>query len=462
MAPGRPRTPLACATILAAMAAQCWGADWLRIRTPHLEVLTDAGEKTGRSALNRLEDIRRVLDARNTRPLPLRVFVFASEKEFRAYAENSIVDGFYQSGVERDFIVLHAGANLSREVAHEYIHWIMDRGLPLWFEEGTAELYSNLDFQRGQTIAGAPIPRHLATLASQPWLTAGELLRASRASPFYGEQTLAGVFYAESWALAHMLNLAPGWRDEMPVFAAALASGGDQDEAFRAAFGKTMEQAVAELRLYVGRLHSVSLDAAPQLSPDRQTTERITPIEGILARADLALHVHNIELARAWFENAEKLRPDSPEAESGLGTLALAEGRRDRAKAHFERAIDMGSKDPAAYFELAMLLRESGSPARVGELLARAITADPNFGEAHFILGTEATDDGDYEAAIDHLRAATRAMPARSYVWYALAFAQMKLGQIGEARASAARALRTAATPEEEGMAAALWESMAN
>src|SRR5215472_8299137 len=110
----RRHTPIVCATvfIFVAIAGQCYGADWLRIRTPHLEVLTDAGEKTGRTALNRLDDIRRVLEAGNTRPLPLRVVIFASEKEFRAYAGDSVVDGFYQSGVERDFIVLHAGANL--------------------------------------------------------------------------------------------------------------------------------------------------------------------------------------------------------------------------------------------------------------------------------------------------------------------------------------------------------------
>jgi len=212
--------------------------------------LTDAGEKTGRATLRRLDDIRQIFPTRDREPLPLRIFLFAAEKEFRGYADNAVTDGFYHGGGERDLIVLHGGAGLTRAVTHEYIHLILDRGpgpLPLWFEEGTAELYSNLDLQRGRIIAGEPIAEHLQTLGAGRWLDAVQLTAASRRSPLYNERTLAGVFYSESWALVHMLNLAPGWRERMPRYAEMLMQGRNGSQAFPEAFEKSMDQALAEL-----------------------------------------------------------------------------------------------------------------------------------------------------------------------------------------------------------------------
>ena len=71
-------------TLLAAFPAR---AAWLRLRGTHTELLTDAGEKEGRRALNRLEQIRAVLPASGEDSgRELRVVLFDSEKEFREYA----------------------------------------------------------------------------------------------------------------------------------------------------------------------------------------------------------------------------------------------------------------------------------------------------------------------------------------------------------------------------------------
>src|SRR5260370_633588 len=129
-------------TLPAAAAAEC-----TRVLSPQIEVLTDAGEKTGRQVLGRFDEIRRIFRQTNApdSPLALRVFVFASEKEFRVYREDSATDGFYQSAPERDYIALYAAADAGRVVVHEYVHLVLSHSsgpLPKWFEEGTAEFYS--------------------------------------------------------------------------------------------------------------------------------------------------------------------------------------------------------------------------------------------------------------------------------------------------------------------------------
>jgi hypothetical protein len=84
-------------------------AGWLRLRGTHTELLTDAGEKEGRRALNRLEQIRAVLPDTRVNPgedsgRELRVVLFDSEKQFREYVPGESTSGQYLSGLERDYI----------------------------------------------------------------------------------------------------------------------------------------------------------------------------------------------------------------------------------------------------------------------------------------------------------------------------------------------------------------------
>ncbi|HYV63835.1 MAG TPA: hypothetical protein VE958_14220, partial [Bryobacteraceae bacterium] len=115
--------------LLAAVGSISQAADWTRIASGRIEVLTDAGASVGKETLARLERIRAVFrEAGPDEPsLPLRVFVFASRAEFSTYHEGALVEGFYQSGPERDYIVLQAGAAAGRAVYHEYVHRVLGR-----------------------------------------------------------------------------------------------------------------------------------------------------------------------------------------------------------------------------------------------------------------------------------------------------------------------------------------------
>jgi tetratricopeptide (TPR) repeat protein len=451
---------VAALAVLTAIGPGCaWGTDWFRLSTSHFELLTDGGGKAARATLDRLEQIRGVLA---TPPManraPLRVFLFGSEAEFRAYADSPRAKGFYRSGGERDFIVLHGGAGLTRAAAHEYVHRILQQGetpLPLWFEEGTAELYSNLGVGSKQMTVGQPIPEHLSALASGKWLAAGELTGANRRSAVYNERERAGMFYAQSWALVHMLNLAPGWSERMGRFAELLADG-DAD-AFRQAFGKSTDEALKELHGYLSRMTSVSVEA-PVRTNESVTIERVGIAAAELACADLAVRLGRTALARKLVEAAKKAQPKAPEAEAGLGDVALAEGKTGEARARFEHAIAMGSRDAELRFQLAILERDEGAPAsQVDALLRQAVARDPGLGEAQLLLGLQAHEPG---LAVEHLKAAARALPERSYVWHELGLAQAKTGEMGAARISGLRALQTAGTEQEERMAESLLDSL--
>jgi tetratricopeptide (TPR) repeat protein len=401
-------------------------AEWTRVSSPQIEVLTDAGERSGRQVLARFDQIRRIFRQANgpDSPLSLRVFVFASEKGFRSYREGAATEGFYQSAPERDYIALHAGSGVGRAVVHEYVHLVLSHSsspLPKWFEEGTAEFYSTIEIERDKMSVGRPIESHLNALARERWLTAKELAGVTHASPLYDERSLAGMFYAQSWALVHMLNLSPAYQSGMPEFALLLSAGRAPQQAFAQSFGKPIEGALADLAGYMRTMRPTTVAAPPAETAPQPGVQRLAP------------------------------------AAAGLGSLALAEGRKEDARRSLERAIALGDRDAGTYFELAMLERETEAPwARVDALLRRTITLNPNFAEAHFLLGARATDDGDYATAIGHFDEALRVLPRQSYFWHALGYAQARLGMRQEAAESARRALSSATTEEHERMAEAL------
>ncbi len=498
---------------LPCFAPHVFAADWTRVSSPRIEILTDAGDKTGRELLSHFETIRAVFHRAGIAdsPLPVRVFAFASEGEFHSYSNEANAAGFYH-GSDRDTIALYAGPDARRVALHEYVHSVLNHSkipLPKWFEEGTAEFYSNLEIDRtansrvvrggkaetrkpnssvargerdeptanssvvrGEQIGlrvGDPIASHLALLRREPLLSA-ERLASVKTEPIY---------YAESWALVHMLNLAPAWRDGMPRYILSLAEGRDADDAFQLAFGKTLDQALSSLPAYLPFIRAVSLSTEMEQATDAPRVDRMTPIEAAVARLDLAMQVHRPALARSLVSKVVRGQPESPEIAAALGSLALAEGRSAEARKYFERAVELGSRDPETWFQYAMLERDSeGStlrPAGVGstqqrddatarlardrhidELLEKVIAIDPNFAEAQFLLGTHLTDQANYSSAVEHLWEAVRVRPRESNYWYSLGFAQSKAGRREEALESARRAKAVANLDRDEQMAESL------
>jgi tetratricopeptide (TPR) repeat protein len=480
--------------ILLLAATSAWARDaWVRAVCGNFEVFTNAGERTGRDAASRFEWARRIFSVnddstlsapgeqgRSARapsrpakgfsdtshagaapPPPVRVMLFATESEYRTYRLSESTSGYYQSGPERDYIVFYAGAaGMWRIALHEYVHLALNHStahLPKWLEEGTAEVYSTIEESNGRVRIGRPVNSHVATLNRKRWLPADVLAEVEPGSPYYTEREKAGIFYAESWALVHMLNFAPDWRDSLPSFAQLLATDRPAGAAFEQAFGRTMEAAIRALGKYVeaGRFPVVEVQAPSAGDADVRVSP-LPPLDIELARAELlALIGREVEADKIYRRMAAQ-NPKSPPAQTGLGAMALRAKRYSEARDHLKRAIDLGSRDASTYFEYAMLLREQGGGrAEVLEHLNSAATLNPRFAEAHFILGIMASEDGRQLDAVEHLPRATAILPRQSYFWHALAIAYQELGRADDARRAAGRALDTAASEHEAEMARA-------
>ena len=441
--------------LLAALEAH--GA-WLKVTSPSFELYSNSNERLARLVTERAEQLRQIfLDANSGgAPLPVRIYLFASERDYRPFRLSKSTSGYYQSGPERDFIaVLASGDDTTRIVSHEYVHVVLHHSsarIPRWFEEGMAEFYSTLQPQGERMIIGRVIPQHLATLARLPWLDVAQMNEFSREA-----DDMTGIFYAQSWALVHMLNLSPRWRDGLPKFATLMAEATPAQEAFDKAFGRSLKTAIDDLRLYLqDRRLPVVATASKPADSFTAVANQVPESHADIVRAELLLAINRENDAEKLYQKLERAGESNVQVATGLGLLALSRRDYDGARRHLRRAIDMGAADGRTFFEYAMLLRETQTGRdEVFRWLRRTIEVSPNFAEAHALLANAAQREGRLTDAIEHLRRATSILPRQSQFWQALALAYHQSGDRELSQRCAWRALDAAVSDAERDAAQA-------
>lgn len=437
-------------------------AAWVSVRAPGVEVLTDAGAGAASSTLRRLsefEALYRVAEPGAIEGPGLRVVIFARAADFAAHRRGHANAGFYLEAGGHDWIVVENSS--PRVLAHEYAHRVRAFSgvrYPPWFEEGLAEFYSTLEFRGGVARAGGLIQGHARVLGGRTWIPMRALLDAS-AEP----EEKADVFYAQSWALVHMLLAAPGYREHVPAFRHLLDERVPPMAALEQAFRKPLGRLEAELRQYVDAqmFQAVTLPYTPPAPVAAPPVRTLSAVEVLLLEGEIHLATgHQLEAQRIY-DRLAGTASAGPAGEAALGTLAL--GRKDfvRARQHLRRALDGGFDSPGLFLEYAMLLRETGgAPHEVRLWLKRAIEREPNLGDAHFLLGIAASVDGKFTEAAAHFARAVRAKPRRGLWWYNLALAQRDAGALAEARTSLYRAMDFAATEQDREAAETLLDSL--
>jgi len=446
--------------VLAAIPA---AAKWVRIDSGALTVISDSGERTAREVLARADLARRVFadSFRDRTPLPLPIHVFAiSGARFLAIRPGENTRGFYQSAAERDFIVLDTSSPLSRVIFHEFVHMVLNHTsgpLPRWLEEGLAEFYSTLEAGKGKVRLGQPIDLHLRILAARPWLSGEEIAQVTKDSPHYNEAARSGIFYAQSWALVHMLRLDETYRSGFAGFLSLLEAGESPAAAFQSAFGKSLSEAVTELKGYLERPGLPFLEIEATLDPAPAAAAVVSEFsdwDGELAFAGLALECGRPREAEKIQRRLSQKPLDNAKTVSTLGMLALARKQTDEARRYLELAMRRPDPPADVFFEYAMLLRDQGGDAaQVGPYLEKTVQINPRYAEAHFLLGLQEAAGGRHQEAVTHLEQASAIFPRQSYFWHALALSYHALGKREQASRAAARALDSAANTQQAEMA---------
>jgi tetratricopeptide (TPR) repeat protein len=450
--------------ILCGMVAICGSAAnqdaWLRIRSENFEIYTTGGERSGRDLARHFEQVRAFFlqafgsglrDAK-----PVKIIAFRNEKEYEPYRPNEFATAFFQPGEAHDFIVMSSGSAEHYQVAtHEFTHLMVHQGgahYPVWLNEGVADLFSNLTLLGDKIKVGQDIPGRMRTLRMEKWIPLSTVLAVDRNSPFYNERSKAGMFYAESWELVHMLFLHPGYAPALKAMSAALKDG-NSAAAFQLAYHKTLAEIEADLQGYLrGDQIKVFLFNI-QLPKNLETpeVEKSSTLHARLALAELLTDTRGRgDQARAAWESLAKDYPSAWETEQGWGQWCWRERQFDEAARHYGRAVELGGKDPQLFLSFGRMLNYSNRVVEAIEVLGKAVKLHPESDDLHFELGTIYVRNGNYGAALAEMRAMKQVQPGQAYrYFYNQAFAEYRMGQTENARAHAAKARTYTHNPEE-------------
>ena len=185
--------------------------EWLKITSSSFEMYTTAGEKEARRTLEYFEQVRdffmRVKSQQVTTRLPVTIVVFKNQKEYKPYSPRDTAAAFFIGDEQRDYIVMGgAGEEHYPTAVHEYMHLlILHSGLklPVWLNEGMAEVYSTMKPDANQVLVGS-VPQGRSHALGEKWFPLDGLLRATHDSPEFNEERPHGcVLFAELAADTH-------------------------------------------------------------------------------------------------------------------------------------------------------------------------------------------------------------------------------------------------------------------
>ena len=446
---------LGAALMLCALVSARAEDTWFELRTPHFELITNAAERYTPGLLFHLEQLRRLFltqasAAEDPAQPPVRIIAFRTQAEYARYRLDDSADAYYFGAPGRDYIVMPLNRAEDLYVAaHEYAHVAIHRAglrLPLWLSEGLPEVFSTVRFHNGQATVGQPNALRLQALTHATWLPLAEVM-TRKATPEAKDKR--GMFYAESWALAHMLMFSPAYGAR---FAAVMAQSGEGIAA-----SSKLEH---DLRAWIARPSLPSVTVTPD-GFDLQRPPKPEPLNSFavdLALAELLLTTGRPEQARDAYLRLETPFPANPDIQASLGRIALAAGRKAEALERFGRAMSLGIRNAHLCYEFAVMAQDAGLPqGDVTAALERAVSLDAGFDEARYQLGLTYMNAGRFQAALKHMQALRFVPYRRAFAYYtALSYIQNELGMRDEAARSAADGRRVARTQEEADRAAEL------
>ncbi len=448
--------------ILVALSIPATASDlsWRLTRSDHFEIYAQSSDRRARAMLLWFEQLRAFFSGLSRgdqqggwKPgasQPVRVILFASEREYQPYRLRPTADAYYVGAGSQDTIVVGTDDPARfGQAAHEYAHLILRASggqLAPWLKEGLAEFFATLHFTGRSPELGGALPGRLRTLQARTWMPLAALLSLSEESQERQERSAADLFYAQSWALTEMLVLSPKYASGFrPILAAPALD---------------IEAATRDLHAWVNQPKIPSIQLPEVIAPPVTVqVSEVSPVASRLLLAQVLLAAGEFDRAEARFLalalDLPKDAPDSADVSAALGAIALHQGDSEAARRNWKRAIDQGVTDATLCYRYANLADAAGLPASdIRPALERAIALRPDFDDAHYRLALLEKNAGHYEEALREFHAMRTVPDTRAFAyWLALADTFNELGRRDEAQSAAQHAGEHAANDHERARA---------
>jgi tetratricopeptide (TPR) repeat protein len=391
------------ALLVPAHRARARDTTWVEVRSPHFIVMTDSNAKQAVHLADQFERMRAVLhtlfpNARVDAPAPILVLALKDQKGFRALepadylAKGKLnLAGYFLQGPEKNYILLRLDGEQEHPFAtvyHEYTHFAFSGAqdwMPLWLDEGIAEFFQNTDIHDKDVALGQASAGDVLYLRQNRLIPLPVLFKVDHNSPYYHEENKGSVFYAESWALVHYIEMVDQQQhqDRISAYARLLAQEQDPVSAATAAFGD-LGKLQRDLEMYIRadsfRYFRMPSPKTPDIASFQVAT--VSSADADARRAEFLAYNGRTAEARTLLDTVLKEDANNAVACETLGYMALNDHDMEGARKWLTQAVKLDSKSYLAnYYYAAMAMNEDGlkEAPTVEASLKSAIKLNPSF-----------------------------------------------------------------------------------
>jgi len=455
-----PGMLLAAALLIMLQPTRSSASDWVRVETRNFIVYGETGENRVREVASEFERFREALGrvipgAGTPAAVPTIVVVFGSQATFAPYrprfkGKPISLGGYFFANEDTNIVSFPDvdRAQSLRTIFHEYVHLVLanaTQGLPIWLSEGLAEYYSTfevLDNGRRAVVGRTVIP-HLQLLNQRRLMPIAELLAIQPSSSDYNEGTRQSLFYAQSWALVHMLMSDAKSRAALSEYTKLVGSGVASAEAWDTVFGA--QNIGLRLNRYVGQeyMNALAYQFDREIPNVKGDSSAVSPGDAEAMLADLLRNVASPEEASTRFDALMAIQPASARAKALSGLHALEQDNPNKARPLLLEAARDRSDWLVQYHVAVGLTRlasedpdsEPGVIAAAREALTQVLAARPELPHALALLARlDAVGRGDLSRALETVRRARTLTPGREDYQTLEAFILFQQGHFAQAR----------------------------
>ncbi len=461
------RSQIAARIVLGAAALLCVAPasaqQWAQCDGPNVSVISDAGQGNARDLTLRFEKMRAAFGQIFHRQhvyssLPVRIIAvrdvasLAISKPLAA-AQPLKDRSTWIHGDTREYLLFENGGPEDWQAAmRNYAQILLAANYPRtqpWFDEGFAQYFSAIAFDKQDIIFGQP---PVSWSAGSSWIPVAELFSIQHASQIAAPAR--ADFAAESWLIVQWLLSNSRLGQAGNYFDLVMNQNVAVNDAIVRAFGEDASDLDHDLQAYRAQAatktlrYPASFDSDPVSFATKKLPDNIMRI--ILD--DVALLYPDQEPA-AMTELGEIMQqtPDIPEVQRALASGYIRRDDLDNAIEHIRDAIKLQDTDPRMQYYMAVWVNggnensvELESPeARLGPALNSALRMDPDFAPAYELLGLAQLSANKTTEAVQNLGRAAGLCPRNERYLLHLAEGQLANGDTTLAHALLATLARS-------------------
>ena len=353
--------------------APAGGAEWVEVRSPYFRVISDASARRAQRVAGEFEEVRRAIElwfpALEHDPGEITIFALTNTegmKSFTTYRRDGIA-GFFRPNQLGGDIALSLQVDTQQAFGvlyHEYFHSVTRHslpGLPLWLNEGLAEIWANSTIDGRKIQIGLINRGHMRYLGYTKLMPFDVLLDPDQASEVYTDRERRGNFYSQSWALTHYFMMGDGgerW-PKLLAYLEAQVHGVPEEEAWNTQFG-SRKAVTKDLWKYLNgrRFSSRILETSVAVDGATFPTRPLTEAEVKAYRGDYLSRGGDRSIAGK--ELSDAVDADIPAelkamAYEALGFLSLRATLYEPARKNFDKALELDDTRHRTHFFLAEL-----------------------------------------------------------------------------------------------------------